>query len=226
MQEKLIIKYSRKFLSVVSIGGILALSGCTQAPAPIVDAGGIIGPSSDQSGGVDMGSGFTSEEISSMINNPEKYTSEQRDELANKIANVMKRDNGNGNVFYFDFNRNKLSPSSKVKANLIAQLLSEYPDQHVRIAGNTDPIGSENYNFSLGQRRAMSVDRYLRSQGVSAKQICTVSYGSNRSIVSTEMMTASRCSLKAGKPTATSACKKAFKSDRRAVVVFGGICKG
>jgi peptidoglycan-associated lipoprotein len=212
--------------ATMSLTGLVMLGGCTQAPAPIVDAGGVIGPTSDQTHGVDMGSGFSSEEISNMINDPNRYTDQQRNELAKKISTIMQQDNGNGNVIYYGFNQNSLSVSSKMKAKAIAKVLLDYPDQHVRIAGNTDPIGSANYNFSLGQRRATALDQYFKSQGVSAKQICTVSYGSTRSVVDAKMMSGSRCRLLAGKPTATSACKKAFKSDRRAVVVFGGTCNG
>jgi outer membrane protein OmpA-like peptidoglycan-associated protein len=225
MKYKMIQSY-RLFAATVGLSTVVMLGGCTQAPAPIVDAGGVIGPTSDRTHGVDMGSGFSSEEISNMISDPGKYTDQQRSELAKKISTIMQKDDGDGNVVYYGFNQNSLSVLSKVKANAIAKVLLEYPDQHVRIAGNTDPIGSANYNFSLGQRRATALEQYLKSQGVSEKQICTVSYGSTRSVVDAKIMNGSRCRLLAGKPTATSACKKAFKSDRRAVVVFGGTCNG
>ncbi len=47
----------------------------------------------------------------------------------------------------------------------------------VRLEGNTDERGSEEYNLALGERRAMSVKQYLENLGVPASQMRTVSFG-------------------------------------------------
>ncbi len=46
--------------------------------------------------------------------------------------------------------------------------------------GNTDQRGSPEYNIGLGHRRADSVAQAMQSQGASANQIETVSYGAER----------------------------------------------
>ena len=80
------------------------------------------------------------------------------------------------------------------------------------LAGNTDPRGSQEYNFHLGQRRADAVKSYMLSQGVAGSQICTVSYGELR-------------------PAATPAqfggdWKQAYAQDRRTEIFYGKECGG
>jgi peptidoglycan-associated lipoprotein len=219
-------KRSKKILASLSFASVLVLAGCAQSPAPIIDANGAFGPSSGNAGGVDMGSGFSSQEIAQMVNNSDQYSSEQKQKISNDIAQVMQSDNGKGNTLYFGFNQYTLSSDAKQKADAVAKILIKFPNQTIQVAGNADSIGSDNYNFSLGQKRATAVDDYLRAQGVSPSQVCTVSYGSTRSVVDAATMANSKCELVAGKPTATYACKQAYQTDRRSVVVFGGSCSG
>jgi len=47
----------------------------------------------------------------------------------------------------------------------------------ITLEGNTDERGSEEYNLALGERRAMSVKRYLVDLGVDEKRLRTVSFG-------------------------------------------------
>ena len=51
---------------------------------------------------------------------------------------------------------------------------------HIAIQGNADERGTEEYNLSLGDRRAHAVAGYLRSLGASESQLQTVSYGEER----------------------------------------------
>ncbi|HYW04473.1 MAG TPA: peptidoglycan-associated lipoprotein Pal [Gammaproteobacteria bacterium] len=65
-----------------------------------------------------------------------------------------------------------------------ATYLMNHPQQKVTLEGNTDPRGTREYNMALGQRRAESVKSLLMSDGVSADQLSTVSYGEERPAVS------------------------------------------
>jgi peptidoglycan-associated lipoprotein len=47
----------------------------------------------------------------------------------------------------------------------------------LRVEGNCDERGTENYNLSLGERRALAVREYLANLGVDPRQVVTVSYG-------------------------------------------------
>jgi len=51
------------------------------------------------------------------------------------------------------------------------------------VAGHTDSVGSESYNYELGQRRASRVAGYLVStQGVDPTQLRVVSYGASKPV--------------------------------------------
>ncbi len=50
----------------------------------------------------------------------------------------------------------------------------------IRIEGNADDSGSDEYNMALSQRRAATVGRYFTERGIDASRIRIVSYGEER----------------------------------------------
>jgi peptidoglycan-associated lipoprotein len=58
-----------------------------------------------------------------------------------------------------------------------ASWLNANASVNVEIEGHTDERGTNEYNMALGARRAKAVYDYLRSLGVSASRMRTVSYG-------------------------------------------------
>jgi peptidoglycan-associated lipoprotein len=61
-----------------------------------------------------------------------------------------------------------------------AKYLNEHPDRKVRVEGNADERGSNEYNLALGQRRAEGVKKLLELGGAKASQIETASYGEEK----------------------------------------------
>ena len=82
-----------------------------------------------------------------------------------------------GDHVYFDFDRYTIREDARPILDSQAAWLSRYPAVHVRIEGNCDELGTREYNFALGARRAESARQYLISHGVAAARIETVSYG-------------------------------------------------
>lgn len=60
--------------------------------------------------------------------------------------------------------------------------LQRYPNVRVTIEGHADERGTREYNYSLGARRAQTVQDYLASRGISASRMRTVSYGKERPV--------------------------------------------
>ncbi len=87
-----------------------------------------------------------------------------------------------GDRVYFDFNRYNLRDDARPILDAQAAWLTRYPAVHVRIDGNCDELGTREYNFALGARRANSVREYLVGHGVSGGRIETVSYGKEHPI--------------------------------------------
>jgi outer membrane protein OmpA-like peptidoglycan-associated protein len=64
----------------------------------------------------------------------------------------------------------------------VSLVLKEYEKTVIEVAGHTDNRGSDTYNQSLSERRAMSVGQYLSSQGIQQMRLITVGYGESRPI--------------------------------------------
>ena len=89
----------------------------------------------------------------------------------------------NSRVIYFAFDRSEIPAASFDTLRAHADYLKRNPNARVRIEGHTDERGTREYNIGLGERRAKSVEQFLRVQGVSAGQIEVVSYGEERPAV-------------------------------------------
>jgi len=63
-------------------------------------------------------------------------------------------------------------------------ILRANPNMRIRIEGNCDDRGSEEYNLALGQRRAAAAKRYLTDFGIDAGRIDIISYGHERPVCS------------------------------------------
>jgi outer membrane protein OmpA-like peptidoglycan-associated protein len=64
----------------------------------------------------------------------------------------------------------------------VSLVLKEYEKTVIEVAGHTDNRGSDAYNQSLSERRAVSVGQYLGSQGIQQMRLITVGYGESRPI--------------------------------------------
>jgi peptidoglycan-associated lipoprotein len=87
-----------------------------------------------------------------------------------------------GDRVYFDFDRYAIRDDARPILDAQAAWLQRYRAVRVRIEGNCDELGTREYNFALGARRANSVKDYLVGRGVSVARIDTVSYGKERPI--------------------------------------------
>ena len=81
---------------------------------------------------------------------------------------------------YFKFDKYDLDDDSRQILRKNASYLKANSSAVVEIQGHCDERGTNNYNIALGERRAQSTKMYLVSQGVSSRQIHTISYGEER----------------------------------------------
>ena len=80
-------------------------------------------------------------------------------------------------VIYFEFDSNGLTDRTKQQLDIVASLLKLDTSKKVRLSGHTDGKGSNEYNQGLSENRAVSVKKYLASQGVQSEQIVTEAHG-------------------------------------------------
>jgi OOP family OmpA-OmpF porin len=82
----------------------------------------------------------------------------------------------------FDFNKATLKPSSYPKLEQMVQILNEYPDYSLSIAGHTDNKGDDDYNLRLSYERAAAARTYMVSKGIPAERIESRGYGETKPI--------------------------------------------
>ena len=81
---------------------------------------------------------------------------------------------------YFDFDKSLVKPEYWRVLREKAEFLKDNPNFGIRIEGNCDERGTNEYNLALGERRAESAKRFLISLGISPDRIETISYGEER----------------------------------------------
>jgi outer membrane protein OmpA-like peptidoglycan-associated protein len=113
----------------------------------------------------------------------------EMDKQAQKIeeeipgATVERIDNGivvtfdeNSGV-YFDTAKYNINSESQVLLTKLANVMREYPNTNIIVAGHTDNVGTDSSNLLLSERRAKAVTGYLSSNGISSGRFTTVWYG-------------------------------------------------
>jgi peptidoglycan-associated lipoprotein len=81
---------------------------------------------------------------------------------------------------YFDFDKSELTAQAMDVLAKKAAYLKKNPTYAVRIEGNCDERGTNEYNLALGDRRAHAAYDFLATQGVSKDRMSTISYGEER----------------------------------------------
>ena len=85
-----------------------------------------------------------------------------------------------GDVLHFNYDQANLMPDSQQRLQKIARILNAHPQLTIRVEGNCDERGTEDYNLQLGQERADAAKKYLTNLGVDASRVSTLSYGKDR----------------------------------------------
>ena len=167
------------YLLVIALVITFAATGCRKRPSNVTDIpgsktgvrdGGPTGmpqgrtASQDQfpNGEQKPGGG----EQSSRWGNPDNYN-ENRGALA-------------AHTIRFDFDSAVVKSSEKSNVEAVAAYLKANPKVGLRVEGNCDERGTEEYNRSLGERRALAARELIVASGVEADRVVTVSFGKDK----------------------------------------------
>lgn len=107
----------------------------------------------------------------------------QAEEIKKKVPDAKVERVGEGIVVEFSskvlfgFDQSDLTSGAKSSLDKLTTVLNEYPDTDIEIQGHTDSKGTESYNQNLSIQRAVAVQRYLKSKGISSGRISTAGYG-------------------------------------------------
>ena len=89
-------------------------------------------------------------------------------------------------MIYFEFNGAKFKPDQQTDNSVSAfkTWLDKYPHSILEVTGHTDLVGTEDYNYKLGLKRAQVVGAYIESRGIDPKRMVTESKGEDDPIAS------------------------------------------
>jgi|SRR5881394_2398223 len=159
---------------------VLALSvgvvGCKKKPGPVTTIPGMTGkPGPTEPSGIERGTPLPPDQPTTAKQNPEggfalegRFDPDKMNQDRERFA---------ANTVYFEFDRATIKPSETSKIEGVAKYLQGNPTHAVQIEGHCDERGTEQYNLSLGERRALSVREYLVTAGIQPGRVFTISFG-------------------------------------------------
>lgn len=156
----------RKITFFGLLASLFLFTGCPQKSTPVVDMG-------DKS--------TSAQDADSKITNIESIEKEgvEGSDIENKLSRTIAYLEQNAQAIYFEFDKfeitNDMQPSIEQNAKLFNS--QDATSLTVKVEGNCDEWGTDEYNYALGLKRAKSVKDALIAQGINSERITIVSYG-------------------------------------------------
>ncbi len=115
-------------------------------------------------------------------NNPPNPNSNPKDDrnrdLSSRPGNYVEdREMLKTQAVHFDYDSAVMRPADSDRVALVARYLQSQPAFYLLIEGHCDERGTEQYNLTLGQRRAQSVRDTLMQFGINPERVQTISFG-------------------------------------------------
>ena len=178
----------RTLIKIISVVVLVVIGGCksqkpvglTKIPTmtPIVKTVTVPGPAQPLGGGNPLpggnpGSGGTGPTIVEIPQDP------LNEALGNNFSgnDIEDRDTFLAQMVHFDYDSSSVKPSDLTKVEIVAQHLIQNPTHKLMVEGHCDERGTEDYNISLGERRALAVVDELIRLGINQGRVRTTSYG-------------------------------------------------
>ncbi|MBL0686583.1 MAG: OmpA family protein [Sulfurospirillum sp.] len=118
-------------------------------------------------------------DFTGMDDSDSSSTNANKDGSIGMVAQTIENLESDVSKIYFAFDRYNISSDMEVKIRANARLLNEQnsKDFSIKIEGNCDEWGTDEYNYALGLKRAKSVKESLTSFGIDENRIMIVSFG-------------------------------------------------
>lgn len=84
----------------------------------------------------------------------------------------------------FEFDSYELNDQAKSSLEILKNVLINFPELQIEIAGYTDAIGSTEYNRKLGDKRAQAIIDYLTASGLPGSRFVKKTYGESNFVAS------------------------------------------
>lgn len=130
---------------------------------------------SEAGGEIDRGNfGFATTNNTQIQSGEKDYTIS----LANRFATEV------NSTINFGFDSTQLDEQARTVLRQQANWIRQFPEVRFKVYGHTDAVGSSQYNYFLGKRRANAAVRYLSSQGINRNRLeAVVSLGKTQPLI-------------------------------------------
>lgn len=193
----------RRKMMIVLASGAIIMTGCAQ-PMTTTQKGGAYGTAAGAAIGAGLGQAIGGDTKGTLIGAgigaaigglagagigrymDNQQTSLQQQFAASDSASVRRDADVLAVTFksdvLFDTGASSLKPGAYQEINRVSQVLIQYPETRIMVAGHTDSDGSEVFNQDLSVRRAEAVRNALVAQGVVTARITTMGFGESQPI--------------------------------------------
>jgi peptidoglycan-associated lipoprotein len=155
--------------SLLILAGAVAVA-CAKTPAPAPAPAPAAGPTVDSS------------RIRDSLANAKRMADSAAAERERQAAAVAAARSALVAKIFFDYDKSDITDQGKAILDAKVPILNTNPGIRIRVEGNCDRRGSDEYNLALGQRRAAAAKRYLTDHGIDAGRIDIISYGAERPV--------------------------------------------
>lgn len=153
----------------ITVTGILVLAGCSQV-APDLNSHKLI-------------KGNTSN-TTEFVGDPVSIDENRYGESKEGITSRFNSSSDGFKSIYFGFDEYTISPEMEGRIAHDAARAKEVGASKIKIEGNCDEFGTDEYNYALGLKRAKAVKDAMAAQGVDAGRMVIISYGESNPVCS------------------------------------------
>lgn len=160
----------KKLLYISTVAALLLFTGCSDKEPVVEETTETSAPAAEEVTVIDESNAADTNEIAMESNNLDSG-SMSRSALEARLSPV-----------YFAFDKYNLTSDDIDILSENTKIFNKNVDGSkfaIKLEGNCDEWGSDEYNFALGLKRANSVKDELLNEGIAASRITLVSYGSS-----------------------------------------------
>ena len=106
---------------------------------------------------------------------PKEQAMTQEEKAKANIVKLLKIEN-----IEFEVAKGSLTQKGKSTVDKLANIIKQYPNLRIEIAGHTDSDGSAEFNQKLSQTRVDTVKAHLVAKGIQSKQLTAKGYGESK----------------------------------------------
>ncbi|WP_277640703.1 OmpA family protein [Wolinella succinogenes] len=148
----------KKFLVIGSLAAVMLMTGCSQKGSAVSDS--------------------ADSKVSGMTSGKDNFSDmDAKSALIRELESQLKS-------VYFDFDKFNIRADMQPVVDGDAKVLTSAKAKGltVKIEGNTDEWGTDEYNYALGLKRAVAVRDALVAKGVDQSKTMLISYGESKPV--------------------------------------------